>query len=95
MGLNHQLLLALQGVPEPESLEERLLCVETSEASVNVARMVIEVVASIATFASFLPLGNRVREHKNLQFSHLSVERNAMSFSLQTLKSLKKAFNLL
>lgn len=58
-GFNHR-LLALQGVPDQESLEERLLCVETSEASVKVAKAVIEVVASIATFVSFLPLGNRV-----------------------------------
>ncbi|XP_041820824.1 zinc finger protein 638-like isoform X2 [Chelmon rostratus] len=48
------------GVPESESLEERLLCVEISEASVNVIRMVMEAVASIATFVSFLPLANRI-----------------------------------
>ncbi|TDG99472.1 hypothetical protein EPR50_G00194850 [Perca flavescens] len=48
------------GVPEPTSLEERLLCVEVSEASADVVRMVIEEVASIATFVGFLPLANRI-----------------------------------
>ncbi|XP_035849575.1 zinc finger protein 638 [Sander lucioperca] len=48
------------GVPEPTSLEERLMCVEVSEASVDVVRTVIEEVASIATFVGFLPLANRI-----------------------------------
>ncbi|XP_026185223.1 uncharacterized protein znf638 isoform X2 [Mastacembelus armatus] len=47
-------------VPDDESLEERLLCVEISETNVDVVKKVIEVVASIATFVSFLPLANRV-----------------------------------
>ncbi|XP_039678968.1 uncharacterized protein LOC120573346 isoform X1 [Perca fluviatilis] len=48
------------GVPESTSLEERLLCVEVSEASVDVVRTVMEKVASIATFVGFLPLANRI-----------------------------------
>lgn len=78
-GFNHQ-LLALQGVPDQESLEDRLLCVETSEASVKVAKAVIEVVASIATFVSFLPLGNRVPEHKHLQQFGISWLREPLSW---------------
>uniref|UniRef100_A0A671TNU1 Matrin-type domain-containing protein n=1 Tax=Sparus aurata TaxID=8175 RepID=A0A671TNU1_SPAAU len=52
--------LSNAGVPDQNSLEERLLCVETSETSVEITRMVIEVVASIASFVSFLPLANRI-----------------------------------
>ncbi|XP_035531359.1 uncharacterized protein LOC118338205, partial [Morone saxatilis] len=48
------------GVPEPKSLEERLLCVEISETSVDIVRMVMEVVSSIASFVGFLPLANRI-----------------------------------
>ncbi|XP_045920767.1 uncharacterized protein LOC123980427 isoform X4 [Micropterus dolomieu] len=48
------------GVPELKSLEERLLCVEFSHTSVALIRKVIEVVASIASFVSFLPLANRI-----------------------------------
>ncbi|GLD68067.1 uncharacterized protein AKAME5_001938500 [Lates japonicus] len=47
-------------VPDLESLEKRLLCVEISETTVAVVRMVMEVVASIASFVSFLPLANRI-----------------------------------
>ncbi|XP_067379324.1 uncharacterized protein [Channa argus] len=47
-------------VPDVECLEERLLCVEISETSLDVVMLVIEVVASIATFVSFLPLANRI-----------------------------------
>ncbi|XP_056224748.1 uncharacterized protein LOC130164210 isoform X2 [Seriola aureovittata] len=47
-------------VPDPESLEERLLCVEISETTVDIVKMVMEVVASIAAFVSFLPLANRI-----------------------------------
>ncbi|KAL7374999.1 hypothetical protein ABVT39_010535 [Epinephelus coioides] len=57
----YQTLMKLSnaGAQEPESLEERLLCVEISETSLDIIKMVIEVVASIATFVSFLPLANR------------------------------------
>lgn len=94
-GLYPQLFVVLQGVPEPKSLEERLLSVEISETSVDVIKTVIEEVASIATVVSFLPLANRVQKHKHLLFSHSSVDRTAMSVYLQVLKSLKKALNLL
>ncbi|XP_071315887.1 microtubule-associated protein futsch-like [Trachinotus anak] len=47
-------------VPDLESLEERLLCVEISETTVDVVKMVMEMVASIAAFVSFLPLANRI-----------------------------------
>ncbi|XP_049923873.1 zinc finger protein 638-like [Epinephelus moara] len=58
----YQTLMKLSnaGAQEPESLEERLLCVEISETSLDIIKMVIEVVASIATFVSFLPLANRI-----------------------------------
>lgn len=58
------IFVALQGVPEPEGLEERLLCVETSETSPHITRAVMGAVASVASFAGFLPLANRVREDK-------------------------------
>ncbi|XP_076580489.1 uncharacterized protein znf638 isoform X2 [Chaetodon auriga] len=48
------------GVPESESLEERLLCVEISETSVDIVGVVMEAVASIATVVGFLPLANRI-----------------------------------
>lgn len=47
-----------------EALEERLLCVEINEAAVYVAQIVLDVVASIAPFVSFLMLGNRVHAHR-------------------------------
>lgn len=78
-GPEHQLFPSLQGVPEEKSLEERLLCVEISETSVEVIELVMEVVATLATFVNFLPLGNRVREHKHLYFLHLSVGRTTTS----------------
>lgn len=49
-----------QEISEPDTLWERLLCVETSETSVETIRMVMEVVSSFAPFVSFLPLANRV-----------------------------------
>ncbi|XP_031706966.1 uncharacterized protein LOC116385549 isoform X1 [Anarrhichthys ocellatus] len=48
------------GVPEPKLLEERLLCVETSEMSVDIIGVVMGVVASTAPFVGFLPLSNRI-----------------------------------
>ncbi|XP_038587135.1 uncharacterized protein LOC119912168 isoform X2 [Micropterus salmoides] len=48
------------GVPEPKSLEERLLSVEISETSAAIIKIVMEVVASIAPIVSFLPLANRI-----------------------------------
>ncbi|KAM6960342.1 uncharacterized protein LKV04_021903 [Tautogolabrus adspersus] len=48
------------GVPDPASLEERLLCVEVSEVSLDVITLVIEMVASITTFVNFMPLANRI-----------------------------------
>lgn len=56
--------LIVQGVLETESLEERLLCVEINDAAVHVTQIVLEVVASIAPFVSFVTLGNRVHGHK-------------------------------
>ncbi|XP_029696033.1 uncharacterized protein isoform X5 [Takifugu rubripes] len=47
-------------VSEMEALEERLLCVEINEAAVHVTQIVLDVVASIAPFVSFLMLGNRI-----------------------------------
>ncbi|XP_061566723.1 uncharacterized protein LOC133420866 [Cololabis saira] len=47
-------------VPELESLEERLLCVEVTETSVSFIIVVVTAVASIAAFLSFLPLANRI-----------------------------------
>nr|XP_046236930.1 uncharacterized protein LOC124054689 isoform X2 [Scatophagus argus] len=48
------------GVLEPESLEDRLLCVDVSKVSMKVVKMVMQEVASIATFVGILPLGNRI-----------------------------------
>lgn len=69
------LFFSLQGgsleIQQPASLQERLLCVETSETSADTVRMVVEVVASFAPFVGFLPLANRVFEHeKHLHFEH-------------------------
>ncbi|XP_030609648.1 zinc finger protein 638-like isoform X2 [Archocentrus centrarchus] len=47
-------------VPESESLEERLLCVEMTEMAMPLVTMIMEVVASIASFVRFLPLANRI-----------------------------------
>ncbi|XP_072232274.1 uncharacterized protein [Leuresthes tenuis] len=47
-------------VRELESLEERLLCVEITRTSVELVKRVLEVVASIASFVSFLPLANYI-----------------------------------
>lgn len=52
-----------QEIQELDTLGERLLCVETSETSVETVRMVAEVVSSFAPFVSFLPLTNRVLQH--------------------------------
>ncbi|XP_034532275.1 uncharacterized protein LOC117807219 [Notolabrus celidotus] len=52
--------LSNAGVPDLTSLEERLLCVEVSEVSLDVITLVIEMVASITTFVNFLPLANRI-----------------------------------
>ncbi|CAK6983953.1 uncharacterized protein LOC128383541 [Scomber scombrus] len=46
--------------PDPESLAERLLCVETSRTTHDVIIAVMEVVASCAPIVSFLPLANRI-----------------------------------
>ncbi|KAM6960344.1 uncharacterized protein LKV04_021905 [Tautogolabrus adspersus] len=48
------------GVPDPDSLEERLLCARITEVSVEVVLVVLEVVASVAPFVNFLPLANRI-----------------------------------
>lgn len=45
-------------------MEERLLCVEINQAAVDVIQMVLDEVASIASFVSFLVLSNRVCSHK-------------------------------
>ncbi|XP_070711288.1 uncharacterized protein [Pempheris klunzingeri] len=52
--------LSNTGVADPDSLEERLLCVEISEACLDVVRTVMKVVTSIANFVNFLPLANRI-----------------------------------
>ncbi|XP_034532499.1 uncharacterized protein LOC117807351 isoform X2 [Notolabrus celidotus] len=48
------------GAPDLNSLEERLLCVEVTVASVDVICAVLHVVASVAPFVNFLPLANRI-----------------------------------
>lgn len=55
-----QTVLSCQPVSELVPLEERLLCVEVSEASVQLVTMVMTEVASVADFVNFLPLANRV-----------------------------------
>ncbi|KAM9335646.1 uncharacterized protein ABDE67_020650 [Symphorus nematophorus] len=52
--------LSNAGVPESKSLKERLLCVEIYETSLDVIMMVMGMVASTATFLSYLPLANRI-----------------------------------
>ncbi|XP_005753485.1 uncharacterized protein LOC102204272 isoform X1 [Pundamilia nyererei] len=47
-------------VPDSESLEERLICVEISETSVDLIMMVMQVVAFSGSFVRFLPLANRI-----------------------------------
>uniref|UniRef100_A0A669D2J4 Zinc finger protein 638 n=1 Tax=Oreochromis niloticus TaxID=8128 RepID=A0A669D2J4_ORENI len=47
-------------VPDSDSLEERLLCVETTEMLMPLVTMVMDVVASFAAFVRFLPLANRI-----------------------------------
>nr|XP_020508808.1 uncharacterized protein LOC109998353 [Labrus bergylta] len=48
------------GVPDSDSLEERLLCVRIREVSVELVLLVLEVVAVVAPFVNFLPLANRI-----------------------------------
>jgi len=60
--LNTDVRSVFQHVRELESLEERLLCVEITKTSVELVKRVLEVVASIASFVSFLPLANYVRQ---------------------------------
>ncbi|XP_023822157.1 uncharacterized protein LOC101175269 [Oryzias latipes] len=47
-------------LPQRECLEERLLLVEIFQTSVLLIEMVVNVVASIAPFVSFLPLANTI-----------------------------------
>ncbi|CAB1417832.1 unnamed protein product [Pleuronectes platessa] len=47
-------------VPDPQSLAERLLCVDIAQTSVYLIKTVMKTVASIAKFVSFLPLANRI-----------------------------------
>ncbi|KAM4536351.1 uncharacterized protein PAE49_020991 isoform 1-T2 [Odontesthes bonariensis] len=47
-------------IPNTKSLENRLLSVEISETSRYLIMMVMDVVASIASFANYLPLANRI-----------------------------------
>ncbi|KAF7229782.1 transcript variant X2 [Nothobranchius furzeri] len=47
-------------VEDPDTLEERMLHVQTLEASLSVVDSVMSVVSSVATFVNFLPLGNRI-----------------------------------
>ncbi|XP_041840732.1 zinc finger protein 638 [Melanotaenia boesemani] len=47
-------------LPDLKTLEERLLCVEITKTSVGLTRTVMEVVASIAAYVSFVPLANRI-----------------------------------
>ncbi|XP_006803485.1 uncharacterized protein LOC102795227 isoform X3 [Neolamprologus brichardi] len=47
-------------VPDSEALEERLICVEISETSVDLIMMVMQVVAFSGSFVRFLPLANRI-----------------------------------
>ncbi|KAK5618559.1 hypothetical protein CRENBAI_016481 [Crenichthys baileyi] len=56
------LVLPLQRrpVPDSDSLVERLLSVEIFDASPHIVTLVMKVMASIASFANFVPLGNRI-----------------------------------
>lgn len=74
------------GVGEPESLEERLLCVETTEMSVNIAILVMEAVASITSFVGFLPLGNRVCVEMADSAGVTQVMNNHKNFALGSTK---------
>ncbi|XP_054916835.1 uncharacterized protein LOC129379916 isoform X1 [Poeciliopsis prolifica] len=47
-------------VPEPEGLEERLLCIGVSAFDKHIVMMVMDLVANIATFTNFLPLADRI-----------------------------------
>ncbi|XP_043953499.1 zinc finger protein 638-like [Gambusia affinis] len=47
-------------VSESDPLEDRLLSVETFDASPNIVSVVMRVVASITPFLNFLPLANRI-----------------------------------
>ncbi|XP_036002531.1 uncharacterized protein LOC105935949 isoform X2 [Fundulus heteroclitus] len=75
-------------VPEQDSLEERLLCVEVSGTNDKNVMMVMKEVAMIATFTSFLPLANRIyiemvdssgasKVMENLSVSRLADQRDA------------------
>ncbi|XP_035805697.2 uncharacterized protein LOC111570899 isoform X2 [Amphiprion ocellaris] len=89
-------------VPELESLEDRLLCVEISETTMDLIMLVMHVVSSIASFISFLPLANRVliemsepsgvtKVVESASQHHLTaVETWSKVQRIETLKSLKQ-----
>ncbi|XP_068163930.1 uncharacterized protein [Antennarius striatus] len=47
-------------VSPPETLEDRLLCVEVSVTFVALIKMVINMIGSLATLVNFLPLSNKI-----------------------------------
>ncbi|XP_034020740.1 zinc finger protein 638-like isoform X2 [Thalassophryne amazonica] len=58
----YQSMMKLSSLPlsNPDTLEERLLCVEISEMTLDTVIYVMKVVGSIAPVASFIPLANRI-----------------------------------
>ncbi|XP_024124704.1 uncharacterized protein LOC112144416 isoform X2 [Oryzias melastigma] len=79
-------------VPDLESLEERLLCVEIWEASVGLAMTVME--ASTASFEGFLPLANRIcielTERRDVTRVVQKISANISSMKQICLKSFKR-----
>ncbi|XP_041840731.1 uncharacterized protein LOC121639502 isoform X2 [Melanotaenia boesemani] len=47
-------------IPDPASLESRMLSIEISVVSVELIRMIMQSVASIASFVNYLPLANKI-----------------------------------
>ncbi|XP_037535136.1 uncharacterized protein LOC119412192 [Nematolebias whitei] len=52
--------LANTEIPDSYFLDERILCIETFDASISFAVSIVKVVASIAPLENYLPLGNRI-----------------------------------
>ncbi|XP_008433862.1 uncharacterized protein LOC103480615 isoform X3 [Poecilia reticulata] len=82
-------------VADPDSLEERLLCVEITELHLWLIRDIMKEVASIASFVNFLPLGNRICIEMKDSSSVTKVLENTDKDwpniqSLESVKSLKQ-----
>lgn len=61
-----------QHVSKPESLSQRLICVNISEVNLGLVSSILNAIASVASFINYLVLADRVRRSKrHLDASHV------------------------